>query len=412
MRLPVSGDRRNRMSDPLLCSVDDGVAVLTFNRPDAANAWSAELHLAYLHALRELAVDSRVRAVVVTGAGRHFCVGADMSLLDVIQAGGDVPDQLDSASFLEPIDFPKPLIAAINGSAAGIGLIHALLADIRFAVDTAVFTTAFSRLGLVAEHGASWLLPQIVGRGHALDLLLSSRRVGALEAERMGLVHRVYSSQDLLPQAITYARNLAENSSPAAIHAMKYQVTKHATMHLRETEAETVQIVAESLEGADFKEGVRSFVEQRPAKFAPLGKGTLFSNLAGRPTGPDAVAEAFFAATARNDWDAALALLSPQATVCTYPGPPPSGVAGLAENWQKLRDKYGPWEYLNVRRLVSGNRFCEQHLVRFPALDFELEACVVATLDEHGLIVHLEEYADGAALRAAGHRCEQQTAAR
>ena len=122
-------------------------------------------------------------------------------MLDAIQNGGELPPELASESFLEPIDFPKPLIAAVNGAAAGLGFVNALLCDIRIASERALFTTSFAQRGLVAEHGVSWLLPQVVGRGHALDLLLSSRRVGADDALRMGLVHRVVPADDLLGEA-------------------------------------------------------------------------------------------------------------------------------------------------------------------------------------------------------------------
>lgn len=389
------------MDQSLLCAIDDGVAVLTFNRPDAANTWSPDLHVAYLAALRNLAADDRVRAVVVTGAGRHFCAGADISLLDAILAGEELPPELASESFLEPMDFPKPLIAAINGSAAGIGFIHALLCDIRFASDKALFTTSFAQRGLVAEHGVSWLLPQVVGRGVALDLLLSSRRVEAQEALAIGLVHRVVPGDELLAAAIRYARDLVETCSPAAMAAIKQQVTRHATLQLMEAEVETLPLVDESLAGADFAEGVQSFIDRRPAAFAPLGQGTRLSTVGSVRLDAGQVADAFFAATSSNDWGAALALFAPHATVATYPGPAAGSTAGLAETWQKLRDLVGPWEYTNVRRIVEGNTFCEQHVARFVELGVEIEACVVATIDDTGRITRLEEYADGSGLRAA-----------
>lgn len=389
------------MSDSLLCTIQDGVAVLTFNRPDAANTWSVDLHGSYLQALRDLAVDDRVRAVVVTGAGRHFCAGADISLLGSIQDGGEIPAELSNESFLKPIDFPKPLIAAVNGSAAGLGLVNALLCDVRFASDKAIFTTSFAQRGLVAEHGVSWLLPQIVGRAHALDLLLSARRVTADEALRIGLVHRVLAADDLLDETVRYARELARTCSPASMAAMKHQVTRHATLQLLQAEDETVRIVNESLDGADFAEGVRSFVERRAPVFAPLGRGSVLESLTTARPDPAAVAEKFFAATSANDWDTAISLLSPGAQLSTYPGPPATGVPGLAESWQQMRDTFGPWEYAAVRRLVSDDSFCEQHRVRFTELDVELEVCVVASLDASGRIVRLEEYADGSGLRTA-----------
>lgn len=389
------------MTQPLLCTIDDGVAVLTFNRSEAANTWSPDLHVAYLAALRELAVDDAVRAVVVTGAGRHFCAGADMALLDTILAGGELPPELASESFLEPMEFPKPLIAAVNGSAAGIGFIHALLSDIRFASQEAVFTTSFAQRGLVAEHGISWLLPQVVGRGVALDLLLSSRRVKADEAQQIGLVHRVVPGDELLAAATEYARTLARSCSPAAMAAIKQQLTRHATLQLMEAELETLPLVDGSLAGADFAEGVQSFVQRRPAAFAPLGRGTVLPRVGSVRRGAGEVAEAFFAATSAADWGAARGLLAPHATVVAHPGAPSTDSEALVESWQKLRDLAGPWEYTDVRRVVDGLRCCEQHRVRFVDLDIDIEACVVVTIDDAGRVVRLEEYADGGALRAA-----------
>ncbi|WP_211348861.1 enoyl-CoA hydratase-related protein [Nocardioides litoris] len=389
------------MTQPLLRSVDDGVAVLTFNRPEAANTWSPELHVAYLAALRDLSTDDDVRAVVVTGAGRHFCAGADMALLDAILAGEQLPPELASESFLEPMDFPKPLVAAVNGSAAGIGFIHALLSDIRFASEEAVFTTSFAQRGLVAEHGVSWLLPQVVGRGVALDLLLSARRVHADEAHQIGLVHRVVPGDELLAAATEYARALARSCSPAAMSAIKHQVTRHATLQFMEAELETLPLVEASLAGADFAEGVQSFLDRRPAAFAPLGRGTVLPRVGSVRLDAGEVAEAFFVATSSGDWATAHGLLAPHATVATHPGSVSSGTDGLVESWQQLRDLAGPWEYTDVRRIVDGLTFCEQHRARFLELDVDVEACVVATIDDTGRIIRLEEYADGRALRAA-----------
>ena len=190
--------------------------------------------------------------------------------------------------------------------------------------------------------------------------------------------------------------------------AIKGQVTRHSTLQLAEAEAETLPLVDQSLVGADFREGVRSFIESRPARFAPLGAGTRFA-----PHEPDAVAERFFAATSAGDWDTAIGMLRRDVLLSTYPGTSQRGVAGLAETWQKLRDRVGPWEYVDARRLVSGNSFCEQHRVRFLDLGVDIEVCVVASLDEHGQIVHLEEYADGQALReAAAKRPDELAGAR
>lgn len=387
------------MTSPLREDVDGSVAILTFDRPDQANTWSVELHVAYRAALARLAEDPDVRAVVVTGAGRHFCAGADMSLLDHIESGGALPPELDAATFLEPLDFPKPLIAAVNGSAAGIGLVHALLCDVRFASAEAVFTTAFTRRGLVAEHGTSWLLPQVVGRAHALDMLLSARRVRAEEALQIGLVHAVCPGGEELERAVAYAQDLAQHCSPAAMAVVKQQVTRHSVMEVHASEAETVDLVDQSLEGPDFTEGVRSFVERRPAAFPPLGEGTAF-RLPGS-VDPLAVTDGFFAATQANDWAAALALLAPDAVVRTHPGTGAVGVDSLLPSWERTRQAFGRWEYVDVRRVVGDAAVCEQHVVRFVDLEVEVEACVVLRFDGRGRIVRLDEYVDATPVRDA-----------
>jgi enoyl-CoA hydratase/carnithine racemase len=395
------------------------VAVLTLQRPESANAWSAELHVGYLDALRSLAVDPAVRAVVLAADGDHFCVGADMSLLDSISAGTGIPDEFSPESYLEPAAFPKPLIGAIQGAAAGIGLVHALFCDVRIAADDAVFTTAFARVGLVAEHGVSWLLPQIVGRAHALDLLLSSRRVPADEALGMGLVSSVVPRDRLIDTAVEYADRIARTCSPASVRAMKQQVLRHSVMALEASEAETDRLVMASLDGPDLAEGVAAFLERREPRFAPLGEGTTLPDLAAdddltppraRARGDD-VAERFFAATQSADWATAMGLLDPAAVLATHPGAPPAGPDEVRQTWPRIREAAGPWEYVDVRRIATDDGFCEEHVVRFPELDLEIAACVVARLGADGRIVRLDEYADGAALRTAMRARREQVPA-
>jgi enoyl-CoA hydratase/carnithine racemase len=394
------------------------VAVLTLQRPETANAWSAELHVGYLEALRSLAADPAVRAVVLAADGDHFCVGADMSLLDSISAGTGIPDEFSPESYLEPATFPKPLIGAVQGAAAGIGLVHALFCDVRIAADDAVFTTAFARVGLVAEHGISWLLPQIVGRAHALDLLLSSRRVPADEALRMGLVSAVVPRDRLVDAAVEYADRIARTCSPASVRAMKQQVLRHSVMSLEESEAETHRLVMASLDGPDLAEGVAAFLERREPGFAPLGEGTTLPDVAAdgypapgaRPRGDD-VAERFFAATQSADWATAMDLLDPAAVLATHPGAPPAGPEEVRSTWPRIRESAGPWQYVDVRRIATDDAFCEEHVVRFPELDLEIAACVVARLGADGRIVRLDEYADGAALRTAMRARREQVPA-
>jgi enoyl-CoA hydratase/carnithine racemase len=169
-----------------------------------------------------------------------------------------------------PLGIPKPIIAAINGACAGIGLSLALMCDIRFAAAGVKLTTSFARRGLVAEHGTSWLLPRLVGTARALDLLLSARVVLAEEACELGLVNFVVPREQVLPAALDYARDLARNVSPTSMSVIKRQVLRHVDLPLDDALAESNALMAESLRRPDVAEGVASFVERRPPRFEPL----------------------------------------------------------------------------------------------------------------------------------------------
>jgi enoyl-CoA hydratase/carnithine racemase len=264
--------------------VKDGVALLTLNRPDRLNAWTAEMENLYFDLLEGCAGDPDVRAIVVTGAGRGFCAGADMNDLQTLGGaaengsstnGGAVAAAEERARERRPqslpLGIPKPLIAAINGPCAGIGLVQALMCDIRFAADGAKFTTAFARRGLVAEHGISWMLPRLVGPSRAMDLLLSARVLLAEEACALGLVNRVLAPEELLDATLDYARDLARNCSPASMAAMKQQVYGDLERGLLDATGRADELMLRSFAGPDFREGVTSFVERREPHFAALG---------------------------------------------------------------------------------------------------------------------------------------------
>jgi enoyl-CoA hydratase/carnithine racemase len=252
--------------------VEDGVAVLTLNRPDRLNAWTQAMERSYFSLLEECAADGEVRAIVVTGAGRGFCAGADMQDLEALGEGGvDVAARAEERrpqSF--PHSIPKPIIAAINGPCAGIGLVQALMCDIRFAAAGAKMTTAFARRGLIAEHGISWMLPRLVGPARALDLLLSGRVVLAEEALELGLVNAVHAPDALLDETLAYARELALRCSPASMAAMKQQVYGDLERGLIESTADADRLMVESFSRPDFAEGVSSFVERRDPNFPAL----------------------------------------------------------------------------------------------------------------------------------------------
>jgi enoyl-CoA hydratase/carnithine racemase len=260
-----------RTSDVVLRSVDEaGVCLLTLNRPDRLNAWTQPLEERYFDLLADADADQGIRAIVVTGAGRGFCPGFDMQELAALGRGeGEFREPTRSQTF--PLTVRKPVIAAINGACAGIGLVQALMCDVRFAAAGAKFTTAFARRGLVAEHGIAWLLPRLTGHAHALDLLLSSRVFLAEEAERLGVVNRVLPAEAVLAHALAYARDLAVNCSPASMAVMKAQVHADLERGLGEALEEANRQMAESFGRPDFQEGVQSFVERRPPGFGGLG---------------------------------------------------------------------------------------------------------------------------------------------
>jgi len=252
-----------------------GIALLTLNRPERLNAWNGELAARYFELLDQCAADPAVKVIVVTGAGRGFCAGADMDTLQAI--GGGNGGGADSAAGGRAQHYtttvPKPVIAAVNGACAGIGMVQALMCDIRFAAAGAKFTTAFARRGLIAEYGMSWVLPRLVGTARALDLLMSGRVVLAEEAAAMGLVNEVVAPEHLLDRALEYAADLAVNSSPTSMAVMKRQVYADATRSLFEATDDAVELMKESLRRPDFKEGVASFLQKRPPQFQSVIEG-------------------------------------------------------------------------------------------------------------------------------------------
>lgn len=248
------------------------VALLTLNRPERLNAWTAEMETRYFDLLQRAAETDEVRVIVVTGAGRGFCPGADMEMLQGVEDG--VAPEAGGRDQAYPRRVPKPIIAAINGACAGIGLVQALMCDVRFAAEGARFSAAFSRVGLVAEHGISWTLPRLVGPGRALDLLLSSRMFDAEEAGAIGLVERVLPADRLLEEALAYAETLAANASPTAMALIKRQVYEHASVTLDEAIRQSDVLMQATLAGKDFQEGVASFVDKRAPDFASLDHDT------------------------------------------------------------------------------------------------------------------------------------------
>jgi len=260
----------------------DGVCLITLNRPQRHNALTMDMQHEYFKALRRAEGDTSVRVVVVTGAGRSFCVGADMDLLVATsRAGGR--DEAVTDKTLEHAQLrlqSKPIVAAINGAAAGLGLVLALWCDVRFVASGAKLTFSFSHRGLVAEHGVSWILPRVVGASRALDLLLTSRVVLGTEAVGLGLAN--YSGSDAestLDAAIAYAQGLAASASPASMCEIRRAVYADLSKGPEEASSEAISLMTASFSHPDAAEGVASYVERRGPNFQGLGAGTIRSRL-------------------------------------------------------------------------------------------------------------------------------------
>ena len=271
----------------ILYDVNEDIATITLNRPDRLNAWTADMEGEVRSAMDAAGADNEVRAIIVTGAGRGFCAGADISMLSVSsEEDSDVrreadrhrlhhepmANQLDLASdhnmrYTYFTAVPKPVIAAVNGPCAGLGLVMALYCDVRFASQDAVFTTAFSKRGLIAEHGIDWILPRVVGLPNALDLLLSARKLVAEEARDMGLVGQIFPHAELMDAVRSYAKELAMTVSPRSMRVMKEQVYRTQDMSLSESVNRGFDEMYDSLDSDDFREGVAHFVEKRAAAF-------------------------------------------------------------------------------------------------------------------------------------------------
>ncbi len=269
--------------------VDDPIARITLNRPEQLNAITGSMMAELKHAMGAAERDARAVGILLTGAGRGFCAGADMGGLQATSRGegggrgGSPFDDAEAGAIQEMgeenfgvtynylMAVQKPIVAAINGPCAGLGFAIAMLCDVRFASDRAVFTSAFVNRGLIAEHGLSWILPRVAGPANALDILWTGRKFYGPEAAQMGVVNRSVPPDRLLDEASNYIRALAERSSPTSLKIIKQQVYRHLMMDTGDALRESNELMAESLGREDFKEGVASFVERRPPRFRRLG---------------------------------------------------------------------------------------------------------------------------------------------
>ena len=277
------------MYDEILYEVDDPVATITLNRPAALNAWTETMGDEIRDAMFRANADPAVVGIIVTGAGRAFCAGADMNVLTGItegrgSGGADAaatagserpsrpaPEGEFSGRFPYLMTIDKPVIAAVNGAVAGMAFPFVLCCDLRVVSPDAMFLTAFAQRGLIAEWGLSWLLPRLVGPAVALDLLFSSRKVRGEEAHRLGLANYLVPGEELLSFCREYIFNLASACSPTSIAVMKRQVYDQLHRGLGDAELDSQRLMVESFGRPDFKEGVQSFLQKRPPEFKRVG---------------------------------------------------------------------------------------------------------------------------------------------
>jgi len=255
--------------DLVLATDEDGIRILTLHNPPRRNGWNHLMEHRYFALLDEADNDPDVRVIVVTGHGRTFCPGLDVKRLTATADEGEIRFT-ERRPQTYPLGIRKPMIAAINGGCAGIGFAQSLNCDIRFAADTARFSTAYARRGLPAEYGTSWLLPRLIGVENALDLLLSGRVFGAEEAKALGLVSRVVPAERLMDEVLAYARELVEHCSPAAMAAIRRQVYGDLSRRFDDSMVSTLAIMREFARSEHFAEGVAAFAEKRAPRFAGL----------------------------------------------------------------------------------------------------------------------------------------------
>ena len=263
--------------------IADGLATITLSRPKRRNSWTGRMHTEYRWVLAEADKDPAVRVIIVTGdpEGGAFCAGADLGALeghsergkydagiseDIARPGYGVAPEFD-ATFAYHFGLTKPVIAAINGPAAGVGLVLAAYADLRFAVPGAKFTAAHGRFNFPAEYGLSWLLPRIIGVTYANDILLSSRVFTSDEAMEMGFLNKLVAPADLMLHVTAYARAMADGVSPGSLRETKRQIYKDLHGDAASAVNHSEAMLVEMSMHPDYKEGVKAWMEKRKANW-------------------------------------------------------------------------------------------------------------------------------------------------
>lgn len=259
------------MSEEVLFHVvNNDVGVVTLNRPTDGNAYTLTMQCLLFDKLEEAMRHPSVKVVILTGSGKFFCVGASKTMLAGVDGNNtesttkDVYRDITQAQMLK---YPKPIIVALNGSVAGLGLVTACMGDVRFAVKSAKFSTAFAKRGLPAEHGISWILKRVVGNANAMDLMLSARVIDSSEALRMGLVSKLYdTNEDLMKGVMAYAKEIATWCSPASLVEMKEQM--YEDLNIEENVAKSNELMKQSWLHPDFKEGRAGGMLNQSSKYS------------------------------------------------------------------------------------------------------------------------------------------------
>ena len=261
-----------------------GIAIIWLSRAERMNAWTGRMHAEYRYLLNMVEQDPNIRGVIVTGRGRGFCVGGDSEALQGhVEKGrydSGIKSQLEMPGYGVSADFEaffayhyglsKPVVAAINGPAAGVGLALACFADIRFSVPRVKLTTAHGKLNLPAEYGLSWLLPRLVGLGRANDLLLTSRVFSSEEAMSMGLVNQLFDAEDLVNETKAYLHQMIQSVSPNSIKQTRWQIYKDLHRGVADAVDESERLLEKMMQEKDFQEGVEAFVEKREPRWPSL----------------------------------------------------------------------------------------------------------------------------------------------
>ena len=261
---------------------EEGIATIWLSRPNRMNAWTGRMHTEYRYLLSRAEQDQGIRGIVVTGRGKGFCVGGDSdALTGHIKKGGydsgtsdeiewpgyGVSDDFD-ALFAYHYGLSKPIVAAINGPVAGVGLALACFVDIRFAAPGIKLTTAHGKLNLPAEYGLSWVLPRLVGLGRANDLLLTSRVFYSEEALAMGLVNQLFDSVNIVQQARGYLHEMVRAVSPNSIKQTRWQIYKDLHRDAASSVEDSEKLLKEMMKEQDYQEGVQAFLDKRNPKWS------------------------------------------------------------------------------------------------------------------------------------------------